>query len=74
MAWSRKRWAFSASGTAELIFEDARLPGDALLGEPGQGFKQMLSTLDGGRIGIASQAIGIGRAALEDAVKICQGT
>ncbi len=57
-----------ASGTAELVFEDARLPGDALLGQPGEGFKQMLTTLDGGRIGIASQAIGIGRAALEDAV------
>jgi len=57
-----------ASGTAELIFEDARVPGDALLGQPGEGFKQMLTTLDGGRIGIASQAIGIGRAALEDAL------
>jgi len=57
-----------ASGTAELIFEDARVPGDALLGQTGEGFKQMLTTLDGGRLGIASQAIGIGRAALEDAL------
>jgi alkylation response protein AidB-like acyl-CoA dehydrogenase len=57
-----------ASGTAELIFEEARVPGDALLGQPGEGFKQMLTTLDGGRIGIASQAIGIGRSALEDAL------
>jgi alkylation response protein AidB-like acyl-CoA dehydrogenase len=57
-----------ASGTAELVFEDARVPEDALLGHPGEGFKQMLTTLDGGRIGIASQAIGIGRAALEDAL------
>jgi alkylation response protein AidB-like acyl-CoA dehydrogenase len=57
-----------ASGTAELIFEDARLPADALLGVQGEGFKQMLTTLDGGRIGIASQAIGIGRAVLEEAV------
>jgi len=57
-----------ASGTAELIFEEARLPGDALLGNEGQGFKQMLSTLDGGRIGIAAQALGIGRAVLEDAL------
>jgi alkylation response protein AidB-like acyl-CoA dehydrogenase len=57
-----------ASGTAELIFEDARLPADALLGKEGEGFKQMLTTLDGGRIGIASQAIGIGRSVLEDAV------
>ncbi|OQY42887.1 MAG: acyl-CoA dehydrogenase [Desulfobacteraceae bacterium 4572_87] len=57
-----------ASGTAELVFEEARLPADALLGNEGEGFKQMLTTLDGGRIGIASQAIGIGRAVVEDAV------
>jgi len=57
-----------ASGTAELMFEDARLPTDGLLGKEGDGFRQMLSTLDGGRIGIASQAIGIGRSVLEDAV------
>ena len=57
-----------ASGTAELVFEDARLPADALLGSEGEGFKQMLSTLDGGRIGIASQAIGIGRAVLEESL------
>ena len=57
-----------ASGTSELVFEDARLPADSLLGNVGEGFKQMLTTLDGGRIGIASQAIGIGRSVLEDAV------
>jgi len=58
-----------ASGTAELIFEDARVPSDALLGGKGDGFKQMLSTLDGGRIGIAAQAVGIGRAVLEEAIE-----
>ena len=58
-----------ASGTAELIFEDARIPGDALLGKLGEGFRQMLTTLDGGRIGIASQALGIGRAVLEEALE-----
>ncbi len=58
-----------ASGTSELVFEEARLPADALLGNEGEGFKQMLTTLDGGRIGIASQAIGIGRSVLEDAVE-----
>jgi len=57
-----------ASGTAELVFEDARLPADALLGQQGEGFKQMLTTLDGGRIGIAAQAVGIGRAVLEEAL------
>ena len=63
-----EKMGINASGTAELIFEDARVPGDALLGQAGEGFRQMLSTLDGGRIGIASQAIGIGRSALEDAL------
>jgi alkylation response protein AidB-like acyl-CoA dehydrogenase len=58
-----------ASGTAELIFEDARVSADSLLGKEGEGFKQMLTTLDGGRIGIASQAVGIGRAVLEEALE-----
>jgi len=58
-----------ASGTSELIFEDAKVPADALLGKEGEGFKQMLSTLDGGRVGIAAQAVGIGRAVLEEAVE-----
>jgi alkylation response protein AidB-like acyl-CoA dehydrogenase len=58
-----------ASGTAEMIFEDARLPADALLGKEGEGFRQMLTTLDGGRMGIASQALGIGRSVLEEALE-----
>ena len=58
-----------ASGTAELIFEDARVPADALLGGEGEGFRQMLTTLDGGRIGIASQALGIGRAVLQESLE-----
>ena len=64
-----EKLGINASGTAEMIFDNARLPKDALLGSPGEGFKQMLTTLDGGRIGIASQAIGIGRAVLEEAVE-----
>ncbi|HBD10408.1 MAG TPA: acyl-CoA dehydrogenase, partial [Syntrophobacteraceae bacterium] len=59
----------NASGTAELVFEDARVPKENQLGKLGEGFKQMLTTLDGGRIGIASQAIGIGRAVVEEAVE-----
>ncbi len=59
----------NASGTAELVFEDARIPKANLLGNMGEGFKQMLTTLDGGRIGIASQALGIGRAVLEEAIE-----
>ena len=58
-----------ASGTAELVFEDARIPKGNLLGEAGGGLKQMLTTLDSGRIGIGSQALGIGRAVLEEAVE-----
>lgn len=54
-----------ASSTTELIFQNCRIPKDRLLGEEGQGFKVALSTLDGGRIGIASQALGIAEGALE---------
>ena len=57
-----------ASGTAELVFEDAEVPAENLLGKVGQGFKQMMMGLDCGRIGIGSQACGIGKAALEDAL------
>ena len=53
------------SSTTELVFEDCRIPKDNLLGELGAGFKIAMQTLDGGRIGIASQALGIARAALE---------
>ncbi|MDY6933607.1 MAG: acyl-CoA dehydrogenase family protein [Spirochaetota bacterium] len=63
-----EKMGIRASGTAELIFEDAWVPADALLGREGEGFKQMLITLDGGRIGIAAQAIGIGRVALEESL------
>ncbi|HPQ69898.1 MAG TPA: acyl-CoA dehydrogenase [bacterium] len=58
-----------ASSTAELVFENCRIPAANLLGEEGQGFKIALSTLDGGRIGIAAQAVGIAQAALDEAVK-----
>lgn len=58
-----------ASSTTELILEDCVIPKGNLLGEPGQGFKIVMQTLDGGRIGIASQAVGIARAALEASIK-----
>ncbi|MBI5239005.1 MAG: acyl-CoA dehydrogenase family protein [Elusimicrobia bacterium] len=57
------------SSTTEMVFEDCRLPADALLGEEGKGLKVALATLDGGRIGIASQAVGIAEGALEEAVR-----
>ena len=54
--------------TAELRFDEMRIPEDRLLGEEGEGFVQALKTLNGGRITIAARSIGIARAALEDAV------
>jgi butyryl-CoA dehydrogenase len=56
------------SKSSQIFLDDVRLPADAVLGEVGGGFKVAMSTLDGGRIGIAAQAIGIARAALEDAL------
>lgn len=58
-----------ASSTTELIFQNCRIPKDRLLGEEGQGFKVALSTLDGGRIGIASQALGIAQGAFDVTVE-----
>lgn len=58
-----------ASSTTEMIFEDVFVPDENLLGVPGQGFKIALDTLDGGRIGIASQSLGIHRACLEESVQ-----
>ena len=57
------------SQTAELIFEDVHLPADRLLGKENGGFKIAMMTLDGGRIGIASQALGLGEGAVEEAIK-----
>ena len=54
-----------ASSTTELIFQNCKIPKDRLLGEVGDGFKVAMSTLDGGRIGIASQALGIAQGALD---------
>ncbi|WP_305046067.1 acyl-CoA dehydrogenase [Geoalkalibacter sp.] len=57
-----------SSPTMELIFDNCRIPLDQLLGEEGKGFKVAMQTLDGGRIGIASQALGIAQGAFEAAV------
>ncbi len=57
------------SQTSELIFEDVVLPADRLLGKVNGGFKIAMTTLDGGRIGIASQALGIAQGALDQAIK-----
>ena len=56
------------SATCELIFENCRIPKENLLGDKGKGFKIAMMTLDGGRIGIASQALGIAAGALDEAI------
>ena len=58
-----------ASDTAQIVFENCRVPVANLLGEEGQGLKIALSGLEGGRIGIASQAVGMARAAFEAALR-----
>lgn len=58
-----------ASSTSNLIFENVEIPKHYLLGEPGQGFKIAMQTLDGGRIGVAGQALGIASASIDCAVK-----
>ncbi len=57
------------SQTSELIFEDMKIPADRLLGKENGGFKIAMMTLDGGRIGIASQALGLAQGALDKAVQ-----
>ncbi len=57
------------SNTVSMIFEDVRLPADALLGEEGRGFPIAMVALDGGRIGVSSQAVGIAQAALDSAIE-----
>lgn len=58
-----------SSRTQELIFKDVKVPAENLLGKEGEGFKIAMQTLDGGRIGIASQALGIAQGAYEQAVE-----
>jgi len=64
-----KKLGIRASDTAQLALDNVRIPADQQLGPDGAGFKVAMSTLDGGRIGIASQALGIARAALDASVE-----
>jgi len=62
----------NASGTAELVLQDVRIPASQRLGNEGEGFKIAMYTLDCGRIGIAAQAVGIARGAFEEALKFAK--
>ncbi len=64
-----KKLGIRGSQSSQIFFDDVRLPKSAVLGEVGGGFKVAMNTLDGGRIGIAAQALGIARACLEDSVQ-----
>lgn len=64
-----KKMGIRASSTTELIFEDMIVPKENLLGELNKGFKVAMMTLDGGRIGIAAQALGIAEGAIEECIK-----
>ncbi|ETA50530.1 acyl-CoA dehydrogenase family protein [Ponticoccus alexandrii] len=67
-----KKMGQRLSDTAQIAFDGMELPADALLGEEGQGYRIALSNLEGGRIGIASQSVGMARAALEAATAYAQ--
>ena len=67
-----RKMGISAALSCSIFFEDMVVPAKNLLGKEGDGFKVAMSTLDGGRIGIASQAIGIARAAFEEALRYAQ--
>lgn len=64
-----RKMGIRGSSTSELIFEDCIVPKENLLGREGEGFKIAMKTLDGGRIGIASQALGIGEGAIDEVIK-----
>ena len=64
-----KKMGIRGSSTCELIFENCIVPKENQLGELGKGFKVAMTTLDGGRIGVASQALGIAQGAMDETVK-----
>ena len=65
----KRKFMWRGSNTAELYFNNCRVPSDAVLGNPGDGFKQMLATLDGGRLSIGAMGIGCAQGAYEAALR-----
>ena len=63
-----KKMGIRGSATCDLIFEDCIVPKENLLGQEGKGFKIAMGTLDGGRVGVAAQALGIGEGAIDEAI------
>ncbi len=63
------KMGIKGSATCELIFENVKVPKENLLGKEGKGFKIAMKTLDGGRIGIAAQALGIAQGAIDETIK-----
>jgi acyl-CoA dehydrogenase len=70
---AEQKMGLRASDTSSIVLEDARVAADAVLGEVGRGFGIAMAGLDGGRIGIAAQAVGIGRAAIARAISYGRG-
>jgi acyl-CoA dehydrogenase len=68
-----RKMGIRSSCTCELVFEDCKVPKENLLGKEGEGFKIAMSTLDGGRIGVAAQAVGIAQGAFETALTYSKG-
>lgn len=64
-----KKMGLRASQTSEVIFKDCRIPKENLLGEEGKGFRIAMQTLDGGRLGIAAQSVGILQACLDESIQ-----
>ncbi len=64
-----EKMGLRASDTTDLHFEECRVPAENMLGKEGEGFKIAMTALDGGRIGIAAQSVGVAQAALDEAVK-----
>jgi butyryl-CoA dehydrogenase len=67
-----KRMGIRAASNAEVYYNNVRVPAEDMLGKEGTGFKIAMKALDGGRIGIAAQSVGIAQGALDEAIKYCK--